>query len=121
METFSADVSALRRSSSSSVRSMKLGFSTKSRGGYPFSASSGKTTTSAPSSAARRENETTLLALPDRSPTVELICASPMRMKLHCTGSRPSQLWLAAWLSFVRTAGEIERHVHSVGGAVYIA
>src|SRR5437867_7947347 len=67
--------SCARRSSSASERAMKLGFSTKSLGGYPHSASSGKTTRSAPRSRAHRANLRILSTLPLKSPTVVLVWA----------------------------------------------
>src|SRR5260370_40393077 len=70
---------------------MKLVLSSKSRGGYPVVASSGKITRSAPACAPRWYAATIFDSLPARSPTVVLICASATFMLAELIQAR------AAW------------------------
>src|SRR4051812_3893540 len=79
-------------SSASSVRSRNDCFSTRSRGGYPVRASSGKTTISPPASCPLRAKSRIFARLLSRSPTVLLIWAIATRMSLHSIGVAPIRL-----------------------------
>ena len=64
-----------------SLAATKAGRSTRSRGGYPQTASSGKRTMCAPSRSARRPSSRIFAALPSKSPTVVSICATATRRR----------------------------------------
>src|SRR2546425_3655994 len=75
---------AARVTASSALRfaSMKADLKTRSSGGYPGTASSGKATRPAPSAHARSMPSTIWRTLPSKSPTVGLICASAILSRL---------------------------------------
>src|ERR1700691_3518797 len=88
MESGRSFVAFASCSTALSDRSMKSGFSTRSRGGYPVMESSGKTINSAFRAAASRAKRTISATLPERSPTVGLICPRAIRINIYLSGMR---------------------------------